>query len=220
MDARETNILDALIAMSEFDRQNAADYTAFPDAAAQFAVINASIEAMRNHAATQTSGARGQAVQQKSVLSEAMRRKLKSISRTARALNINDEGFRRLFNIPNGKGEQKLLAAAREFAEEAAKHEADFLRLGMRKTFIADLNADIADYEQAISDKSGAQGAGVGATVGVGEAVGNGTQAADIADSIMHNVYDENPVKLADWMRARHVRRSPQRTPKPSVPQS
>jgi len=220
MDARETNILDAFISMREFNRENAADYAAFPDAAAQFAVIDASIEAMQNHAATQTSGARGQAVQQKSVLSEAIRRKLKSISRTARALNFNDEGFRRLFSIPNGRGEQKLLAAAREFATEAAAHQADFLRLGMRASFVADLNTDIADYEQAINEKSGAQGAGVGATAGIDAAVEGGMQAADIADSLMRNVYEENPVKLADWTRARHVKRSPRRAAEPSAPPS
>ena len=84
----------------------------------------------------------------------------------------------------------------------------------MRKSFVEDLNADVKDYEQAISDKSGAQGAGVGATAGIDEAVENGMRAADIADSIMRNVYEDDPVKLAEWMRARHVKRSPQRTPK------
>ena len=84
----------------------------------------------------------------------------------------------------------------------------------MRNSFVEDLNADVKDYEQAISDKSGAQGAGVGATAGIDEAVENGMRAADIADSIMRNVYEDDPVKLAEWMRARHVKRSPQRTPK------
>ena len=56
MDARAMNILDAFVSMREFDRLNAADYKGFPDAAAQFAVIDASIGAMQNHAATQTSG--------------------------------------------------------------------------------------------------------------------------------------------------------------------
>ena len=219
MDARAVNILDAFISMREFDRLNAADYKGFPDAAAQFAVIDASIGAMQNHAATQTSGARGQAVQQKSVLSAAIRRKLKNISRTARALNINDEGFHRLFSIPNARGEQKLLAAAREFAGEAATHKADFMRLGMRESFVEDLNADIADYGQSVNDKSGAQGAGVGATAGIDDAVENGSRAADIADSLLQNVYEENPVKLADWMRARHVKRSPKRAAPAPTPQ-
>lgn len=211
MDDRETNILEAFVNMREFNRQNAADYADVAEAAVQFKIINDSIETMQNHAATQTSGARGQAVQQKSVLSAAIRRKLTNIARTARALNFNDEGFRRLFSVPNSSSQQKLLAAAREFAAEAAKHKADFLRLGMRASFIDDLNDDIADFEQAINDKAGAQGAGVGATAGIDAAVENGLQAADIADSILHNVYQDNPVKLAAWTQARHVKRSARR---------
>ena len=110
MDARETNILESFINMREFDRVNAADYKNLPDASAQFDVIKASIETMQDHAATQTSGVGGRAVQQKSVLDAAIRRKMKGISRTARALNINDEGFRRLFSTPNGRSGQKILA--------------------------------------------------------------------------------------------------------------
>ncbi len=214
MDARETNILESFINMREFDRVNAADYKDFPDAKAQFTVINSSIEAMQEHAAKQTSGIGGRAVQQKSVLDAAIRRRMKSISRTARALNINDEGFRRLFSIPNGRSAQKLLAAAREFAEEATTHKAEFIKLGIRASFIEDLTADIEDYEQAISDKAGAQSATAGASAGIDEAVENGMEAAIIADSIMRNVYEDEPVKLAEWMRAKHVKRSPQRTPK------
>ena len=88
----------------------------------------------------------------------------------------------------------------------------------MRKTFIEDLTADIADYEQAISDKSGAQGAGAGATAGIDEAVENGMEAAVIADSIMRNVYEDDAVKLSEWAQARHVKRSPKRNIKPPEP--
>lgn len=217
MDDRERNIHEAFINMREFNVANAADYAAFPDAAAQFAVINASITEMQNHAATQTSGAGGRAVQQKSVVAAAIRRKLTNMSRTARALNFEDEGFRRLFKVPDSNSGQKILAAAREFASEAAKHKADFMRLGMPAGFVEDLNTDINDYEQATSAKAGAKGAGVGATAGIDEAVETGLQAAQIADSIMHNVYQDNPVKLAEWTRARHVRRSPQKAKTPET---
>lgn len=212
MDAREINIQDAFINMREFDRANAADYAAFPDVVAQFAVINASINELEKYGATQTSGASGRAVQKKSVVAAAIRRKLTAIARTARGLNFQDEGFRRLFNVPDSNSGQKLLAAAREFAVEAAKHKADFLRRAMRASFIDDLNTDISDYEQAINDKAGAQGTGVGATAGIDEAIDNGLRAAQIIDSILQNVYQDNPVKLAEWTRARHIKRSPQRT--------
>jgi hypothetical protein len=114
-------------------------------------------------------------------------------------LNINDEGFRRLFSIPNSKSDGKLLAAAREFALEAAKHKGDFLRLGMLAGFIDDLNDDIEDFELALNRKAGAQGAGVGATAGIDAEIERGMDAATILHAMMQNVYRDNPVKLAEW---------------------
>ncbi len=211
MDERERNITDAFVAMREFNTRNAADYAAVSDAAANFAILSSVIDNLENYAATQTSGGRGQAVTQKSVLAAAIRRRLKDISRTARALNFDDEGFRRLFRTPDSNSEQNLLAAAREFASEAAKHEIDFLRLAMPTSFVDDLNQDIADFEQAANQKASSQGAGVGATAGIDEEIARGMQVATILDAIMQNVYRNNPVKLAQWTQARHVRRSAQR---------
>lgn len=214
MDAREKNILDSFINIRGFDALNAADYAHLPDAEANFAVIRAAIDALESHAARQTSGVRGQAVEQKSSIAAAIRRKLKEIARNARALNIKDEGFRRLFSIPNSRSDQKLLAAAREFASEAKKHKGEFLRLGMPAGFIEDLEDDIEDFEQAFNQKATAQGASVGATAGIDAEIERGIIAATILDAMMQNVYRDNPVKLAEWTQARHVKRSPQRKKK------
>jgi hypothetical protein len=161
-------------------------------------------------AATKASGRKSQAVQQKSVLCAAIRRKMTGISRTARALNIEDEGFRQLFSVPNSNSQPKLINAARMFAEEAATHKAGFLKFGMKKTF-----KDIANYETAATAKNNAQGAGVGATAGIDDAVEKGLQAVEIINSIMHNVYDDDPLKLTEWNRARHVKRSARRSKPP-----
>src|SRR3954465_910500 len=102
MDAREINIQNCFINMTAFNGTNAADYADFPDAAAAFAVIKTAMESIRDYAATQVSGERGAAVQRKSVLFAAIKRKLTSIATTARGLNFDDEGLRRLFNVPRG----------------------------------------------------------------------------------------------------------------------
>lgn len=214
MNTREINIKDAFINMREFDARNSADYAHLPNAEANFVVIRAAIEALENYEAKQTSGARGQAVEQKSSIVAAIRRKMKEIARNARALNINDEGFRRLFSVPDSNSDGKLLAAAREFATQAAIHKAAFLRLGMLAGFIDDLNDDIEDFEAALNRKADAQGAGVGATAGIDAEIERGMKAATIIDSMMQNVYRDNPVKLAEWTQARHVKRSPERKKK------
>jgi hypothetical protein len=214
MNTREINIKDMFINMREFDVRNAADYAALPNAEANFAVVRAAIAALENYEAKQTSGVRGQAVEQKSSIIAAIRRKMKEIARNARALNINDDGFRRLFSIPDNNSDQKLLAAAREFVTQATIYKAEFLRLGMLAGFIDDLNDDIEDFEQALNRKAGAQSTGVGATAGIDAEIERGMKAATILDAMMQNVYRDNPVKLGEWTQARHVKRSPQRKSK------
>lgn len=206
MSVRTRNIFDMFVATREFDAANAADYASLPEAARQFGIVRAAIDALQNHFAAQASGAGGQAVEGKSVLRAAIRRKMKDFSRTARALDIDDAGFRRLFRIPDSDSDQKLSAAAREFVEEARRHAADFARLGIAATLADDLESDIDALDAAINAKASAQGAHVGATAGVDEQIDAGMNAETVLDAIMKNVYRNNPMKLAQWKSARHVK--------------
>jgi len=78
----------------------------------------------------------------------------------------------------------------------------------------------IAALEAAISRKAGARIEGVGATAGIDDEIERGMQAETILDSIMKNVYYDNPVKLAEWKTARHIRSSkrPQNTEGGNIP--
>jgi hypothetical protein len=207
MDDRQKNIQDMFISTTEFDDVNAADYADLEEAAAQFAIVRDVIEKLDLYTADQTSGARSQAVEVKSVIRLAMRRKMTRIAKTARALNFSDPGFRRLFRVPDDDNDQLLIATAREFVEQATIHIADFKRLGIGQALITALAADIAALEAAIGAKAAAQTEGVGATAGVDFEIERGMKAEIILDAIMDNVYDDNPVKKAEWQSARHVRR-------------
>lgn len=211
MTDREINIQDMFISTVQFDDANKTDYAVLPDAKANFDIVREVIGNLETSSAAQISGERGRAVEQKSVIAAAMRRKMKRYSRTARALNIDDPGFRRLFRIPDDNNYQLLLATAREFVEEARRFEADFARLGIPATLANELEADTEAMEEAINAKASAQTESVGATAGVGDEIERGMNAEKILDSIMHNVYFDNPVKLAQWMSARHVKKSPQK---------
>lgn len=207
MTDRETNIFDMFISTVQFDLVNAADYAHLPEAEANFAIVRAVIAKLEEYSAAQVSGAVGQAVEQKSVLRAAIRRKMKRYSRTARALNIDDPGLRRLFRVPDSDNDQLLLSSAREFVAEARRFETAFAGCGISKTVNDALEADITAMETAISAKAGARIEKVGATAGVDDEIERGMNAEKILDSMMHNVYDDNPVKLAEWMTARHIKR-------------
>jgi hypothetical protein len=85
MTDREENIQNMFISTVQFDAVNSNDYSSLTDAATNFAIVRTAISALETDSAAQISGARGRAVEQKSVLREATRRKMKRYSRTARS---------------------------------------------------------------------------------------------------------------------------------------
>lgn len=218
MTDREQNIYEMFVATAQFDAENANDYKSLPSAAANFAIVRTVIAALETDSAQQTSGGRGRAVEQKSVLDAAMRRKMKRYSRTARALNIDDPGFKRLFRIPNSNNQMELVAAAREFVEEARRFAAEFAALGIPASLADELEADTNAMEAAMSAKASGQMETVGATAGIDEQIEAGMNAEKVLDSIMHNVYFDNPVKLAAWKTSRHVKKSPKKSVAPTPP--
>lgn len=211
MPDREENIKDSFVRIREFDDRNKDDYQMFPKAVANFTIIREVIPILDAYFAAKTSGARGRAVERKSVISAAMKRKMKAMSKTARALNLDDPSFSRLFHVPNDKSYARQLASAREFVEEGNKHKEAMIALAMRPTLIDELSADIAAFDLAEDDKANAQSETVGATAGVDATIDRGMSAAKILDAMMKNVYDDDPVKLAEWEQARHIKRAPKR---------
>lgn len=218
MTDREQNILNMFISTVQFDVANSNDYKNLPDAAANFAIVRTAITELENYAAAQISGARGRAVEQKSTLRAAIRRKLYRYARTARALNIDDPGFQRLFRVSDNDSDQNLLATAREFVTEARRFATEFAGRGIPATLADELDADITAMEAAINAKASGQIETVGASAGIDEQIEDGMKAEKILDSIMRNVYFDNPVKLAEWQSARHVRKAPQRQEEPTPP--
>ncbi len=214
MSERVRNIYDMLVSTTEFDRVNAADYSSLPDAALQFAIVREVIAKLESYLADQTSGAGGQAVEQKSVLTAAIRRKMKEYSAAARALNFDDAGFCRLFSVPNGDGVQKLIAAGREFVEEATTHQTEFARLGLTKDDAIALTADLDALEVAVAAKLGAGAKTVGATAGIDDEITRGMKAETFLDALIKIVYRRDAAKLGAWKSARHVRRSSRPSPK------
>lgn len=132
---------------------------------------------------------------------------MKHISRTARALAIDNPGLDRLFSVPDGKNDQKLAAAAREFVREAAKFQADLTGYGLPTNFVAALTDDIEALEDLLTQGSGSRGDQAEATALIDEKIGTAMDIVRRLDAIARNIYRNNPARLAKWTTARHVRR-------------
>ena len=218
MDDREPNILNMFVSTVQFEAENFNDYKTLPSAVANFVIVRATIAALEADSAAQVSGGTGRAVEQKSVIRAAIRRKMVRLARTARALNIDDPGFQRLFRVPDNDNDQLLLAAAREFVDGARQYATEFASLGIPATLADELDADITAMETAMSAKASGQMETVGATAGIDEQIEDGMKSEKILDSIMKNVYFDNPVKLAEWATSRHVKRASKKQETPIVP--
>lgn len=218
MSDRAQNIYDMFTTTLAFDAVHKGDYAAILMAATQFAIVQSAADSLELFFAEQTSGEREAAVEQKSVLKAAIRRKMKPYSKTARALNLNSPGFDKLFLVPDGTNEDTLIATGREFVKQALDHQTEFASLGKVKADAFDLAADLDAFEAAVTAKATAQSAGVGATAGVDQETDEGMDAEVILDAIMTNVYRDDPVKLAAWKTARHVKRAPRPAKPPTTP--
>jgi hypothetical protein len=212
------NLVDMAVSIDEFDKINFADYANLPVVAANYVIVRTATAAINVQSALQMSGEKSRSVQQKSVLRGSVRRKMKDLSRTARAINIHDAGFQSLFRLPNSNSDQTLIAAAREFIAKATEHKAAFFDLGIPESLISDLESDTNDLEQAISSKSAAQTKTVGATAEIDKQISLLMEAVTIIDAAMHNVYRDNPTKLAAWASARHIKRTKRQPKTPQTP--
>ena len=210
---REQNVADALDAMLAFNGVNSADWAAFPDAVAAFVTMQSAKNGFDAYLATQESGASQMATEQKSILKAAAYRRMKLYSRTARSLEATIPGISKEFKMPAGRSEAVLVARGRAFVVAARANETAFAGRGLLK---ADTDAleDLLDQIEAKElDQDSAKQSKVGATAGIDQELDEGLDAADVADAILQNIYADDPVKLAAWISARHVKRAPKATP-------
>ena len=83
-----------------------------------------------------------------------------------------------------------------------------------------ELAAILDDIEAMGQTKDAAVQETVGATAGIDQEIDEGMEAATIADAMMRNFYRDDPVTLAAWRTARHVKTvsSGGGTPTPPTP--
>lgn len=132
---------------------------------------------------------------------------MKEFSAAARALNIDDPGFRRLFRLTENRGVQSVIAEGRVFVEQAGKHKTEFGRFGLVQANIDALEDDVDNLEEASADKLGAVSEKAGASAGLDDEIDRGMDAEIFLDAMMKVVYRNNAAKLGEWKTARHVHR-------------
>lgn len=169
-----------------------------------------SVTALSQQAASQVSG-RGTARKgssSKAVARAALREGLDSISRTARALALDNSGLDDKFRLPRGHGDQAMLNAGRAFAHDARPLSKAFIAHDMPANFLTELSSDIQQFEQAIREHSVGKDTHIAARAGIDTAMEAGLTAVQRLDAIVANRLRDDPTTVAVWDSARHVERT------------
>lgn len=140
----------------------------------------------------------------------ALREDLEAISRTARAMALDNPGLEDRFRLPrNNRNDQTLLSAARAFLSDAEPLKAEFIRHELPADFLDDLRADIEDFEQAITSQNRSAEARTAATSAIDAAIERGTNIVRQLDAVVRNKFRDDPATLAAWVMASHTERAP-----------
>jgi hypothetical protein len=207
MNDRERNRYNMLVKVRQFGAENSTDTPNGSIGAESLVEIGAGIEGLRAHSAVQTSNATTQTSNRKSAIRDAIRTKLKTISRTAKAIAIDKTELNQVFRSPANNNDQMLISTARSFAVEAGNIKADFIKYGLSDDFINELNEDITLFEQILNDSASTKIEATSAVAAIDENMRTSMNAFHRLDAFYKNIYQNNPVKLAAWTLASHIER-------------
>jgi hypothetical protein len=204
---------EMFLRVREFGLSRAGQFPPNTLAGELFTRLTAVINEMDAHTAAQSSGrsATQQGSASKAAAREELRRDLDAISRTARVMALSTPGLEDKFRAPRNVSDQVLLATARAFAGDALPLTTEFTRRGLPDDFLADLNADIGEFEEAINQKIQKRESQVAATAAIDSTLERGNDTVRELDAIMRNSLANDTASLAAWLSASHTERSPRR---------
>ena len=207
----DTRRYEAFLRVRAFGAAHAAQFPPNSFGAEKFAALGAVIAGLDEHATTQVSGlsTAQQGVTGKAAARDELRRGLEALSRTARIIGFDTPGLEDKFRLPRSPKDQELISTARAFASDAGPLAAEFVRRGLPANFLADLASDIESFEAAVSRKTEGRAAHVAATAAIDDLVEDGMKNLRQLDTVVRNIFADDPATLAGWTSASHVERSP-----------
>jgi len=151
------------------------------------------------------SGAR-QGTQTISAAREALLEDLIAIREVGKVLDIEDK-----FPYPPRNNDEALLQTAGVYATNATPLKVQLIAHELPATFLEDLAADKAAFQDAITDRLNSVGDHIAAREELDDALARGVESVRKLTSLMKVKYANNPGKLAEWMAASHIERAPRR---------
>ena len=222
MSDKVRSIYEAASRMDIFGDANAGAISGLAAAAGMFAELKTVRQGLEAAGAARSSfdsaGASG--TQSKAAVYNSICRRLRQISKTAAAIKRREPAFENKYILPRERMPyQDGIERAKAIYEDSAADRAKFGEYGMKPTFRDDLSADIAAFESAGQEQTGAMTSSVGETANLDSLVERFMDIHQPLNQIMKNVFADDPEKLAEWRTAAHIeRKKPRTAPPPAAP--
>jgi hypothetical protein len=212
---------ESIVRMNDFGVSHAASFPATGLAGQMFAEMGAVVTDVETHGTAQSAGAGAARTSAgaKKAAREDLRRRMKAISATAAAMESERPGISNTFRLPKAGNDQTLLNTARAFSEAAVPLRSEFTERELPASFIEDLNAAVAEFENAVNAQNISTEKRVSATAALKDALARGMKLKRELDPIVRNKFHGDPATLAAWTSASHVERAPRAKPAPPAPQ-
>jgi hypothetical protein len=222
MDDKNLRNYEMVLRVADFGREQAASFPPTSFGGELFAGVRAGATEWGNQLATQVSGSTSarQGTSGKFAAREALLDALQRIRLTARAMSATIPGLDVKFRIPRNATDQLLLATAEAAVADATPLKNDFIRFAMPANFLVDLTERVAEFRNALTEQQTGKGKSVMANAAMDEVRASVMAAIRQLDAIVPNTFHDDPARLAAWLTARHVERSPRPKKTPSEPAS
>jgi len=211
---------EMFVRVRDFGAAHAGDFAATSLGKQLFTTIGTVVSELDSHSSSKTSGVgtARQGTATRASARSAVREDIEGINRTARAMADEIKGIGDRFRMPRSENDQLLLSTARSFATDVEPFSAQFIAHELSPDFIAELQADIAAMETAISSQSSGIGDHIAAGAAIDDAIDRGVSIVRKLGAIIKNKYGDNPAVLAEWTSVSHTERSPKRRSAPTPP--
>lgn len=127
------------------------------------------------------------------------------IAVTARGLDPAARGGAEVLRLPKQRNMIALLTTARTFVAEAKPVEKDLVALGLKPTFLTDLERAASRFDEALGARREGRREVALANQAVARALADARKATRTLDIIVPNVLRDQPDLLAGWRRDRRV---------------
>jgi len=204
MNKQQTRQYEMLLRLRDFGNSHGDLFAESTSATEAFASVNAAINELTTTDLVKLSASVSARADRQTIARKSLTELLLRASQLARVLRARgvDVGA---FELPESKSDQTLLTAARQFAQDAARFEAEFVGHGVAPTVIAE---STAAFDKALRDRGMNRSGHKAAGTRIRDLIRTAMLDVRRLDLIVESVLANNHALRTSWKDARRVLRA------------